>query len=239
MPEGTPVQAARDGFILDQETNIVGHGLTESDATKANHIKIVHSDGTFAIYAHLQNQGSVVKIGQKVKSSQLIGYSGNTGYSSGPHLHFEVAIPGIHSPNSSVPVAFYTSSGSVSPLLEKHSYTSICGIKMNKEEERQTAYRQKIGKTLEVYSPLAFENCYAPYLREFRKNQGPAPKQGQLEFNVEIASNGSVKNVTTVENHELPKEIETCVKNGVYDLNFGSSNIKAITIPYAVTFSFQ
>ena len=53
-----------------------------------NEIEIKHSDGTYAAYSHLKYKGTFVKKGEKVKKGQLIGLSGNTGWSSKPHLDF-------------------------------------------------------------------------------------------------------------------------------------------------------
>jgi murein DD-endopeptidase MepM/ murein hydrolase activator NlpD len=53
-----------------------------------NEIEIQHNDGTFASYSHISFNGAVVKLGEKVEQGQLIGYSGNTGWSSEPHLDF-------------------------------------------------------------------------------------------------------------------------------------------------------
>ena len=64
----------------------------EKYAERANLIRIVHDDGSMAIYAHLRENGAMVRVGQRVSLGQLIGYSGNTGFSSGPHLHFCVQI---------------------------------------------------------------------------------------------------------------------------------------------------
>ncbi len=53
-----------------------------------NYIVVLHPNGTQTLYAHLQK--SIVLQGGRVEKGQVIGYSGNTGKSTGPHLHFEV-----------------------------------------------------------------------------------------------------------------------------------------------------
>jgi hypothetical protein len=70
---GTPVVAARAGTVMQVEG-------------------IVHDDGTMALYAHLKLDGVLVRVGQRVRKGQTIGLSGNTGYTSGPHLHFVVQV---------------------------------------------------------------------------------------------------------------------------------------------------
>ena len=57
-------------------------------ADRTNIIRIWHDDNTMGLYAHLKQGGIMVREGQRIKTGQLIGYSGNTGYSTGPHLHF-------------------------------------------------------------------------------------------------------------------------------------------------------
>ena len=64
----------------------------ETYGARANLVRILHDDGSMAIYAHLRENGVMVRVGEKVSLGQLIGYSGNTGYSSGPHLHFCVQV---------------------------------------------------------------------------------------------------------------------------------------------------
>lgn len=88
VPVGTPILAARSGIVIDIET---GHTAGGNDPRfKANHVLILHEDGTLANYAHLAAGKPVVSLGQKIEAGKPIGYSGNTGYSSGPHLHFAV-----------------------------------------------------------------------------------------------------------------------------------------------------
>ena len=57
---------------------------------KANHVVILHDDGSYATYAHLLIGKIEVEVGDRVETGDVIGYSGNTGFSTGPHLHFVV-----------------------------------------------------------------------------------------------------------------------------------------------------
>ena len=93
VDEGTPILAARGGTVMQVENGFDSAGLNrEKYAERANLIRILHDDGSMAIYAHLREGGAMVRVGQKVSLGQLIGYTGNTGYSSGPHLHFCIQV---------------------------------------------------------------------------------------------------------------------------------------------------
>ncbi len=89
-PVGTPVKAALSGTVT-------GSGNTDLTCVGASYgkwILIKHENGLSTLYAHL----SLIKVtaGQTVTTGDIIGYSGNTGYSTGPHLHFTVfATPGV------------------------------------------------------------------------------------------------------------------------------------------------
>lgn len=93
MPEGSEVHAARAGVVMSLENDYYKGG-TDKQAykTRANSIRILHDDGSMAVYAHLQVDRAQVYAGMPVKAGQIIAYSGNTGYSSGPHLHFAVQV---------------------------------------------------------------------------------------------------------------------------------------------------
>ncbi len=91
MPVGTDVVAARDGIVFDAASNYFRAGLDlERDGQSANVLRILHDDGTYAIYAHLNRNTIRVKPGDLVLAGDYIADSGNTGFSSGPHLHFAV-----------------------------------------------------------------------------------------------------------------------------------------------------
>lgn len=91
VPVGTPIYAAREGIVVGAEGgNNVG-GASPEYRKFANYVIVEHSDGTMGNYYHLKQGGAAVAIGQKVAKGDLLGYSGNTGYSSGPHLHFSVS----------------------------------------------------------------------------------------------------------------------------------------------------
>ncbi len=89
MPEGTPVLAARDGVVMTVDNDFFGNGLDMAQyGDRANNIRIVHADGAMSVYAHLQLESARVHVGQHVKAGQPIALSGETGYATGPHLHF-------------------------------------------------------------------------------------------------------------------------------------------------------
>lgn len=92
-PEGTPVIAARAGVVVFLEDRYFESGLDrEAFKSKANHVRILHDDGSMATYAHLAPDSVDLVPGQQVQQGETLGHSGNTGYSSGPHLHFAILI---------------------------------------------------------------------------------------------------------------------------------------------------
>lgn len=86
--EGTEIYAVKDGEV----TEIVKDRkeVTKDFNDAGNYILIKHKDGTYSHYAHLKFGGVLVSKGENVKEGNLIAYSGNTGFSYGPHLHFSI-----------------------------------------------------------------------------------------------------------------------------------------------------
>ena len=84
VPTGTPVMAAGNGTVVYAGRQ-GGYG---------NFVVINHSNGYQTAYAHLSRFGSAVRTGARVRQGQIVAYSGSTGMSTGPHLHYEVRVDG-------------------------------------------------------------------------------------------------------------------------------------------------
>jgi murein DD-endopeptidase MepM/ murein hydrolase activator NlpD len=91
-PVGTSIVAAAPGKVVTAGWNDGGYG---------NLVEIEHSDGSVTLYGH--NSRVLVKVGQQVAQGQQIALMGSTGYSTGPHSHFEVHLPGRGAVN---PIAY-------------------------------------------------------------------------------------------------------------------------------------
>jgi murein DD-endopeptidase MepM/ murein hydrolase activator NlpD len=93
MPIGTGIYADRGGIVFEvASTNFKGGLDPERDMQSANIVRVLHDDGSHAVYAHLNTNSIRVQVGDRVQRGQYIAESGNTGFSSGPHLHFSVMV---------------------------------------------------------------------------------------------------------------------------------------------------
>jgi murein DD-endopeptidase MepM/ murein hydrolase activator NlpD len=99
-PTGTSVRTVGDGVV----------SFAGSQGGYGNVVEVKHQGGKSTLFAHLSRIG--VKVGQKVEQGDVVGAVGTTGYSTGPHLHFEFRVSGVHhnpltiaSQNESVPLS--------------------------------------------------------------------------------------------------------------------------------------
>ncbi|HEY3805147.1 MAG TPA: M23 family metallopeptidase [Kofleriaceae bacterium] len=91
-PVATHVLAARDGVVVATNAGATGHGTTPEylELSRVNFVYVLHDDGTLGEYMHLAPSGVEVQPGTRVRRGEEIALSGNTGFSSTPHLHFQV-----------------------------------------------------------------------------------------------------------------------------------------------------
>ncbi len=122
MPEGTPVHAARAGQVVRVKQDGRAGGPSMAYADQGNVVMVAHDDGTFGNYVHLRFRGAAVAVGDTVQAGDLIGFSGNTGVSSGPHLHFDVRVPLHNGRMQSIPFLFRGLDGEALPPRENQFY---------------------------------------------------------------------------------------------------------------------
>ena len=129
MAPGTPVHAARGGVVVKVKVDSNVGGPDRKYENSANYILVRHSDGTLANYAHLSKDGAKVKVGQIVAPGDLLGLSGNTGFTSGPHLHFSVFKTKDGKERQSIPVKFRTANSGSLTLVEGKTYKCVVPAK--------------------------------------------------------------------------------------------------------------
>ena len=83
LAEGTAVLAARAGVVME---------IIDDDPRGGHSLRILHDDGSMAVYAHLQHGSIPLRVGEPVEQGQRIARSGNTGTSTAPHLHFAIQV---------------------------------------------------------------------------------------------------------------------------------------------------
>jgi len=124
MPVGTPVHAARGGRVVRRKDHSALGGPNLRFDGHNNYVLIRHDDGTLGHYCHLLKGSVKVDEGDLVTEGDLIALSGNTGFSSGPHLHFCVYKASNGKERESIPVKFKTSAGNAITLKAGQRYTA-------------------------------------------------------------------------------------------------------------------
>ncbi len=107
MKTGSKIAAARGGKVTGMRSDSNKGGLKPENLSDGNYIIIEHDDGSTAHYWHLQYNSIFVNLNDTVSQGQVIGLSGNTGYSAFPHLHFQV----FDKNNKNILVRFRTKKG--------------------------------------------------------------------------------------------------------------------------------
>lgn len=123
MPIGTEVTASRSGTVVYLEEH-----WPDGDGTwyHSNLVRIRHADGTYALYAHLTTGGALVAVGDSVAQGEVIGLSGNSGYTLGlPHLHFQVAPCSFYEDCGTLPATFRNTVANPSGLVAGQTYTAF------------------------------------------------------------------------------------------------------------------
>ncbi|WMN05975.1 M23 family metallopeptidase [Marivirga arenosa] len=150
---GDSIYAARSGIVVDvkEDSNKGGNGPQFEPF--GNFIKVYHEDGTLGDYVHLVKNGSLVKKGDRIEEGQLIGISGNTGWSSGPHLHFMVT----HNKNFqsiTLPIKFLNYKQELFIPRESKSYYALHPSKGKFEVEDEESFNEKEFETKMEMSQL-------------------------------------------------------------------------------------
>ncbi|MCW3096836.1 MAG: mepM [Chthonomonadaceae bacterium] len=122
MPIGTPVYPARSGVVIGIRTDCIIGGPDKKWMLDCNYVIVKHDDGTMAEYLHLQHNGVLVHLGDHVTPDRSIALSGNTGYTTEPHLHFAVFVLEFGTTTRSLPLTFQRRNGSLYTLFEGSFY---------------------------------------------------------------------------------------------------------------------
>ena len=101
MKIGDEIVAVQSGVVMSLVESNIDNVEPGKDSSKNNFIVIKHKDGTEALYLHLTLNGALKEVGDNVEQGEVIALSGNTGWSSGPHLHLQ-----IDGPDGGIPTTF-------------------------------------------------------------------------------------------------------------------------------------
>ena len=124
MPVGTHVFAAREGVVIEVASDFFEHGTDlKTDGPRANVVRVLHDDGTMSLYGHLNWNTIRVVPGQHVARGEYLADSGNTGFTTGPHLHFVVQ-RNRGGALVSIPIEFAGAGGAPVTVRSREKYTA-------------------------------------------------------------------------------------------------------------------
>lgn len=88
--EGTPVLAAREGVVMQVVDQFRDGGTDAALKERSNFVRVLHTDGSMGLYAHIAHGSARVRAGEPVATGQVLAAVGSVGWSTAPHLHFTV-----------------------------------------------------------------------------------------------------------------------------------------------------
>lgn len=111
------VHAVRDGIVVTVKDDYHMGGTDRFFLDKANFVIVLHSDDTYAVYAHILLGSALVREGQRVAAGDALANAGTSGYSTGPHLHF-VLRHNTGDATASAPFVFTSKLGVIQPIAQ-------------------------------------------------------------------------------------------------------------------------
>jgi len=205
---GDSVYAARSGLVTEVKENSNTGGNAPRFESYGNFIKVYHDDGTLGSYVHLKQNGSLVQKGDEIEKGQLIGISGNTGWSSGPHLHFMVT-QNRNFQSTTLPIKFLNYKNELFIPLESKSYYAYHPGKEDFEVEdsfNESAFEAKM-EASDLNNKIEFDTKeYGDYVLIYVNNGMKSEMKGVLKI--------QLKNLVSTK--KLPYQFTVPAKTKMY-----------------------
>jgi len=181
MEEGEKIYSARGGIVFNiKEDSKIGGPDRNKFIKHGNKVNVMHDDGTYAKYVHLRYNGVVVENGKRVQRGDLLGYSGNTGWSTEPHLHFAIYKVNSKLKPITIPTRFLNHDEKIISLKEGLYYYST--------HPGKPKYKIKLGRLLE-------NEFYENYKKNINENKKISIRKEQIDnCFVLFLQNGFTKN---------------------------------------------
>ncbi len=167
MEEGEKIYSARGGIVFNiKEDSKIGGPDRNKFIKHGNEVNVMHDDGTYAKYVHLRYNGVVVENGKRVQRGDLLGYSGNTGWSTEPHLHFAIYKVNSKLKPITIPTRFLNHDEKIISLKEGLYYYST--------HPGKPKYKIKLGRLLK-------NEFYENYKKNINENKKISIRKEQID----------------------------------------------------------
>jgi hypothetical protein len=206
--------AHSDGTVVDVKSDCNYNTYPKGPTIYGNYVKIRHDDGYYTLYAHMKYGTVKVKNGQKVKRGDVLGYMGNTGYSNGGHLHWEV-----RKPNNEIidPTPYLNADLPNSPQpTPTHKYkvgdiVDINGVyasSTSTEKLKPAITRGTITKIVEARNPYLLDNGNIGWTNDSCIVE-PKPVDYKKLYEEEVKKNKELEEI----NKQLKEKIDKAIKD--------------------------